>query len=134
MNLHDYKILSYTVNLEKSSILLLVCGENKNVDTIQQVVFSDVLCHNFQVELQGSVISDLLEHNISTFIKNNINLLKINQQYCWPIFYKNINELEKFLTVNNYIYFEITSSYGLNGWILAKNIIFIDSYNSNIKI
>ncbi|NLK76854.1 MAG: hypothetical protein GX284_03905, partial [Clostridiales bacterium] len=41
--------------------------------------------------------------------------------YGWPIVYQTEQELLDFLIINEYKYIKINSSYGMEGWILAKS-------------
>ena len=43
------------------------------------------------------------------------------QPYLWPMDYDSLENLEKYLVLNEYKYIQIYSSMGLCGWILAKD-------------
>ena len=47
--------------------------------------------------------------------------LKLLHCSCWPINYTNSEELKKYLIENKYQYIKINSSYGMYGWIIAKD-------------
>ncbi len=42
--------------------------------------------------------------------------------------YENIEELKKYLLENQYKYIKIFSSWGLNGWVLAKSVLWKELY------
>lgn len=54
--------------------------------------------------------------------EQNAKILDERKNHCWPIYYKTIEELDAILINDNYTYYIIYSAYGLNGWILAKEI------------
>ncbi|WP_175537607.1 hypothetical protein, partial [Mycobacterium tuberculosis] len=86
------------------------------------ISFFGVMAHLFEDEMPGSIILDIGEYPVSLFIEQNKNLLNERKNYCWPRYYKDINELQKLLVNEGYVYYIISSSFGLNGWILAKKI------------
>lgn len=119
--IHDSEIVSYEVDLKNSKLRLnLQQHELENLKHID-VVFNVVLVHFFETALQGSIIFDVEERGIDKFIKENSNLLNKQKEYSWPIDYNDVKELNDLLVNNQYRYYIITSSYGLNGWVIAKN-------------
>lgn len=115
--IHDNEISSYIVNLKEQQIILHMEHQNKNTN----IIFSNVLVHFFENELSGSILLDIEEYSINQFIKDNCRLLEQRKNYCWPIDYDTIEQLSEELQKEQYYYYVISSSYGLNGWILAKN-------------
>jgi len=123
-NIHDYKIISYNVNFNSNEIIFNASSyEDKNII----ITFKEVLVHSFKIEMPNSIILDIEKFNIEKMIEENKELLEENKNYCWPILYDNMDELAKKL--KNYNYYTINSSYGLCGWILAKEL----EVNTNMK-
>ena len=58
---------------------------------------------------------------IESFFNENRHELKLLHCSCWPINYSNLEELKKYLIENKYQYIKINSSYGMYGWIIAKD-------------
>lgn len=116
--MHDYIISTYTVDLKNKTIEL--CAEDTSKKQISRFIAKDVLTHLFQGILEYNIILDIQESTPDSFIKENILILKEKKQECWPIDYQTIDELRDFLYKNKYKYIEIQCSYGLQGWILAK--------------
>lgn len=114
--IHDNEISSYIVNLKEQQIILYMEHQNKNTN----IIFSNVLVHFFENELSGSILLDIEKYSINQFIKDNCRLLEQRKNYCWPIDYDTIEQLSEELQKEQYYYYVISSSYGLNGWILAK--------------
>ncbi|WNR45381.1 hypothetical protein [Paenibacillus roseipurpureus] len=77
--------------------------------------------HFFEHQLKGSIILDIYESDIPKFIKENSELLRQHESYGWPVMYDSIDEMEQILIEGGYKYIILMSSYGLNGWVLAKN-------------
>ena len=115
--MHDFFLNSYSVDFEAKKIILnLFYEENEN-----KVCFTDVLTHSFDTILQKNQILSIEEYTIDYFITQNYEMIIDMQPYCWPIYYETMPELKQTLLKNQYKYFIIYSSYGLNGWVLAKN-------------
>ncbi|WP_327195502.1 hypothetical protein [Paenibacillus alvei] len=117
---HDNEIISYEVNLKKNRIVLYTEYENSNIIENTKIYFYDVLAHFFETQLPGSIIFDIDNYDIHHFIEDNKEILEEQKNYGWPMDYSTINELEEKLMREQYEYFAISSSYGLNGWVLAK--------------
>ncbi|MCL6660004.1 hypothetical protein PAEN_08155 [Paenibacillus amylolyticus] len=90
----------------------------KNMD----VLFSGVMAHAFDTPLHGSIILDLDEWDVEHFIPHNRELLESGKGYGWPVSYVSYEELQTRLIEEKYKYMVISSSYGLSGWVLAKNV------------
>ncbi|WP_410985705.1 hypothetical protein [Bacillus cereus] len=124
VSVHDNTIISYQVNLEKKEIRMHTLTESeRNV----YIVFSGVLAHFFETHLSHSIIFNIDEDPLLNFFKENKKLLEEQKPRCWPIPYKDIKELEETLVKENYIYYNICSSYGLTGWVLAKKLEILES-------
>ncbi|WP_252250315.1 hypothetical protein [Clostridium sp. ZBS13] len=128
-NIHDNEIVSYKVDLKNQKITIHTEDNDLKLIKSTDIIFSDVLAHFFENQLNGSVIFDIGEYNINQFVNENSELLEKQKNYCWPIDYNTIEELTEKLLKDKYCYYVISSSYGLSGWVLAKNYEII---NNNI--
>lgn len=118
MGIHDNQIIGYEVELANNKIILHTLSDtNKYID----VLFTDVLAHFFETQIPGSILFGIDESDVSKFCAVNEQLLEKQKNYGWPIFYEDVIELQDFLIKNRYKYYGITASYGLSGWILARN-------------
>ncbi|MGH0512119.1 MULTISPECIES: hypothetical protein [Bacillus cereus group] len=124
VSVHDNIIVSYQVNLEKEEIHIHTLTESgRNVN----IIFSGVLAHFFETHLSSSIIFNIDEGRLLDFFQENKKLLEEQKNYCWPMLYDNITELEETLIKENYVYYNICASYGLSGWVLAKKLEILDS-------
>ncbi|WP_429950873.1 hypothetical protein [Enterococcus sp. AZ101] len=69
-----------------------------------------------------SIFFDLEKRPIENFFSENKELLIQGQRYAWPIMYDSLQELEVQIKNSSLHYHVLTSSYGLNGWILAERV------------
>lgn len=118
---HDNEIISYEVDFQKEHIKIHTRYQNADMKEEIDILFVDVISHMFEHQLKGSIILDICESGIDHFIKDNKELLMKNHEYCWPLPFKSIEDLKIKLTEENYKYIILMSSYGMNGWVLAKN-------------
>lgn len=119
--IHDNEIISYEVDLKSQRIIIHTQYQDATSIENTDIVFSDVLAHLFENQLRGSIILDLEKYELIKFIENNRDLLRKQKNYGWPMDYDTIEELLERLLQEQYSYYVIYSSYGLNGWVLAKN-------------
>lgn len=118
LSVHDNEILSYEVDFQKRKITLKTTCENNSSVTI--IEFIDVLTHLFDTQLQGSIIFDINKLEVNQFAKHNKELLEKQKNYGWPMYYETIEGLLEHLQNEKYNYYVISSSFGLNGWIISK--------------
>lgn len=121
-SVHDNIILSYEVDLENERIRVRTRSHHPDVPEDTDIIFLAVLAHNFETPLRGSIIFDIDDVGIDKFISYNRELLKKWKGQGWPITYDTDEELEAKLAEGQYLYFVITSSCGLSGWVLAKKL------------
>lgn len=84
------------------------------------------MTHHFDVILQDNQILDIEERTIDNFLKYEKKMIMDLQPYLWPLPYGTPQELRQILLENQYKYIIIYSSYGLSGWVLAKEMQVID--------
>ena len=132
--IHDNIIKSYCVDFEAETIVIKTIFHNHMDKTIENtdIIFTAYLTHIFGNETKDSIIFDIKEYPLHLFLERESELLKDNQSYGWPIFYKTENELVEFLQTHDYKIFEVASSYGLCGWVLAKQMDIIVNKQSFI--
>lgn len=119
LSIHDNKIVSYEVDFQKSRVTLNTI-DGKRDSVITKIEFNDALAHVFETQLRGSIILDISTLDVSLFFKQNKELLEKEKDYAWPMYYEKIEDLLEYLQNEKYNYYVISASYGLNGWVIAK--------------
>lgn len=118
VNIHDYIVDNYFIDfIEKKIIFHLSYEERK-----RRILFENFFCYHFCDELPSSIILDLEEKSISDFFIHNKIFLEEKKEDTWPIVYNSLKEIKKIIQMNNFKYYVISSSYGLNGWVLAEGV------------
>lgn len=121
-DIHDGVITKYIVDF-KSKRLKIYYENDEGKESI--IEFSDYLAHKFEDVIIENIIFDIEEITIEKFIVNNKDFLNDNLKRGFPILLhpdKGINDLKDILENQQYKVFEISSSTGLNGFVIAKNV------------
>ncbi|MEI5993338.1 hypothetical protein [Candidatus Enterococcus mansonii] len=115
---HDYEIKSYFVNFENKDIVINISDDEKE----KQIIFHNFICYKFYDEMPYSIILDLEERALDKFFIENKELLIQGKKNVWPMRYNSLEELEKEIRKKHMTYQVLSSSYGLNGWVLAERV------------
>ena len=126
MGIHDSRILSYTVNFNKKTLLLRLLD---NQEHCHEVNFFGVLTHSFENILLSNIVFDIEESSVENFFEENEQLILKGQQYCWPVEFNDGTDLICILSKKKLRYYKIYSSFGLDGWILCEGYSEIYSIN-----
>ena len=125
-DIHDAIIAKYIVDFKLKKLEIFYENEKGRKFIIE---FSDYLAHNFENVIIENIIFDIEEITIEKFIINNKDFLDDNLKYGFPILLphnKGINDLKDILENQKYKVFEISSSTGLDGFVIAKNLKVLD--------
>lgn len=118
-NIHDCKILNYQIDFENSKIEIIALSDH---DKLVRILFEDFLAFHFENQIPNSILLDIVEGEIASFVLENKELLDKGKAYDWPMDYCHVDEIVHHIQKNSYQYYKIRSSYGLNGWVLSRNV------------
>ena len=127
ISVHDNIILSYTVESEQKRIRLsTVYYRDPAPDEHTDVLFEDVLVYHFEGDNLRTIIYDIEETTAELIYDGNTELFEGLKNYGWPALeYKSREDFLARLQTEEYKAFSITPSYGLSGFVLAKQMRFI---------
>ena len=117
---HDNIIMSYNVDFETETLTMKTLYHVEEVFEKTDVIFTGYLAHDFNYEMKSSIIFDVEEYPLNLFLEHQDKLLKEKKNYGWPILYKTQDEFVKFFQTHGYKVFDVSSSYGLCGFVFAK--------------
>lgn len=86
-------------------------------------MFSEVEGYFFEHDLGGNILYAISEESLEMFLVQNANYFEQEKKWGWPLFW--LGTIEKTLdrlSSKGVKCFEISSSYGLSGWILASEV------------
>ena len=122
-NVQDNRVLKYAVDFEKSEMVLHTRSEDK---VLTDIVFSGVVAYLFEDTIMGCIIMDLEEWPVEDFIDYlGENYLADHQKYDWPFEYTDLDGLKRKIAEKGITIYNLASSYGMSGFILAKSVKFI---------
>lgn len=122
---HDNIIISYQVDFENETFIIKTQYDDDKICENTDVSFTGYLTHIFHHEMKNSIIFDIEEYPLNSFLESERELIEEGKNYCWPIIHETTSELVKYLELNDYKTFSLSSSLGLYGWVLAKSMKFI---------
>jgi len=120
--IHDNIIKSYCVNFEAKTLTINTIYKVVKAMELTDIIFTGYLVHEFNNAMSGSVIFDIIECPLDLFLQRECELLRKNKNYGWPIIYETESDLASFFQINGYNAYEIFSTLGLSGFVLAKHM------------
>lgn len=122
-SVHDNHILAYTVSATEKRIVIETEYPHREPLERTNIVFDDVLAYHFERDLFGTIIFDFEEVDLCTFLKERAPMFEDGWRHGWPRGWdKRKEEIEAYVTRLEMRAFELTSSYGMDGWVLAKRM------------
>jgi hypothetical protein len=131
ISIHDNVLYGYLVKMDDYSSpvyeLVLYTEYFQPDDTVDytDVVFSNVITHQFESITSKTVIFDIEEIPPRQIYPHNEALFVRLKNYGWPFQYIDLDDLFGTLEKNRIRGFKIQSSCGLDGWIWAEKMEFI---------
>lgn len=121
ISVHDNHLVAYTVFAKEQKIVLQTEFRDREPHELTDVVFEEVLAYDFENDLFGTIIFDIEEVNLPALLKEKAVKFEDGWRYGWPRGWeKEKEEIEVFARRLEMRAFEISSSYGMSGWVLAR--------------
>ena len=132
MSVHDNILKSYTVDGDAKRIVLCTEYPHDDPPTRTDVVFTGVVDHYFRNSVFPSIIFEVEAVALRDIIERDKQLIDSDNRIGgWPSFWREtVDEMVLALSNDNIQMFEISSSYGLDGWVAAKDCEFTE-FNGN---
>ena len=122
---HDYCLAGHTVDGERRRITFdLVWPFDSAVDIRRAtVIFFGVEGYAFEHDLGKNIVLALSEEPLDAFLQEQAELFRAESRWGWPPFWRGDVPLTlAALSAKGVRCFEVSSSYGLTGWVLATGI------------
>ena len=117
---HDNEILSYCVDIQNNKLEMSTKYYDKEKINI---IFTDYIAHRFEYVTYTNIINHIEQTPVEKFIKKNKDMLEDGLRNAFPIFATSIESLQVYLEKNEQRIFEISSTLGLCGFVIAKEIL-----------
>ena len=120
-SVHDNNLYAYAVICDQRQIMLHTEFVHGSATEYTDVVFSGVVAHYFEDVLSGNILFDINEVDPETIVRERADLFAGRKNYGWPdgIRYRDVDDLVGILRRLGVRGYEIGSSYGMSGWVLA---------------
>ena len=83
-SVHDNIVYAYTVDCEARRLVLHTVFRHREPNEFTDVVFREVVAHDFSHVLAGNILFDVGESDIATLILQNKELFAESWRYGWP--------------------------------------------------
>ena len=128
ISIHDNFVLSYTVDCREKQITLRTAYLDGETDEYTEIVFSGVAAYHFERDNFSTILFDIEEASPEQVYADYRNLFERNKNYGWPeIRYDTEAELLAALKSKGVKGFLISSSYGMDGFVLAQEMRLLPS-------
>ena len=119
-SVHDNRIVAYQVDAERRRIVLHTRDEEPVPAEQTDIVFEGVLAYYFEGDDFDTILFDVEEIALEQLVDENRVRFEGGQKYCWPGTWNKSPEasLHHFQSKGAKA-FAITSSCGLDGWVVA---------------
>jgi hypothetical protein len=123
-SIHDNHLLRYSVLAAEKKIIFETAYPYQTPYELTDVIFDDVLAYHFENDLFGTIIFDVTEVDLPALITEHAEMFENGWRYGWPSGWEKEKE-----AVQDYVRrlgmraFKLTSSYGMHGWIIAREMI-----------
>ena len=122
-SVHDNNIYAYAVLCERRRLILYTQFMDGAKQEYTDVIFDGVVAHHFQDVPAGNILFQVEEVDVEDIVRGWSDLFADRKNYGWPndIDYDGTEQLLTTLRQRGARGFEISSSYGLHGWVLARS-------------
>jgi hypothetical protein len=127
ISVHDNQLVSYEVECERRVITLRTeyRQENKPAE-FTNVVFEGVQAYHLEDDAFGNIIFDVAELPVGQFLgEYGAELSELQRMTGSPSWAKELTAAPELMTDQGIKPFILSSSLGLSGWILAKELTFV---------
>lgn len=122
MKIRNYRLLSYEANLIEGTLKLLYGHQGANYKSRIKVNFSGVVAHHLETVNKCSRIWDIEVEHVDELEESIGVVLERTKDYNFPIPYKTLNNLKKYLLTSDLKCYRILPTEGMVGVIFAESI------------
>jgi len=122
ISVHDNSVYGYSVDCANQRLILHTVFEDAPPSEFTDVVFNGVIAHTLEYVNRGNILFDIAEVDPCSIVDSAASLFQDSWRHGWPeLDYKgDLDCLKQLLQQLSILGFEIASSCGLSGWVLAQ--------------
>jgi hypothetical protein len=121
--IHDSLLIGYTVNAESREVILLLRPHQGSASASFAVVFEGVVAHSFDAPLLPAILAEIIPVSADMLITSRWSSIEQGfKKSGWPgPWADTLANATRFAQDSGIQAFQIESSYGLSGWVLAHS-------------
>lgn len=121
-SIHDNRVVSYEVDGERRQIVVHTRFEDRDPVEHTDLIFEGVLADHFENDNFGNILFGVEEIPVAQLVVSYRSLFEDGAKYAWPGPWNTSPEVSvQHFQSEAAKAFEISSSYGLAGWVVAKS-------------
>ena len=119
----DYILTSYAVACERGEVSLRARRPFEGEPRETEILFSGVVAYDFEHDNFGTILGHIIELSLDEFVRANAEKFAEGWHLSgWARFWTgDVDETVRTLRARDVHAFEISSSYGMRGWVLATS-------------
>src|SRR4051794_27734674 len=123
LSIHDNNVYAYFVDCANCRVVLHTSFRDREPHEFTDVIFSGVVAHLLEHVLPGNILFGIEEGDPKSLVEQHAELFAESWRYAWPQVDYNgdLGTLANWLHDHSIRAFQIHSSYGLSGWVLAES-------------
>ena len=122
-SIHDNRIVGYDVDGERRRIVLHTESDRREAKERTDIVFEGVVAYLFENDNFGNILFGVEELPLEDFIAGNEQLFQTGVAFAWPGPWNLSPQASlSHMQAAHVRAFEISSSYGLSGWVVARSL------------
>jgi hypothetical protein len=129
ISVHDNLVVSYEVHCERREIRLHTefrDGGEPFEHTL--VIFTGVEAYHFEHDCHCNILFDVVEISAEGIVRESEAQFREEHRFGWPRFWsESMDEVQSYLREHAIRGYQIASSYGMSGWVLARDMQMITS-------
>ena len=122
---HDDHLTGYAVDGAARRITFDISWPYETETNVHRarVVFAGVEGYFFEHDLGGNILYAIEENSVEDFLRENAEWFERERKWGWPLFWKSdVDGTMRHIFEARAKLFDISTSYGLSGWIVAQSV------------
>jgi hypothetical protein len=125
-SVHDNFVYAYAVLIDRRQLILHTEYRDTEPNELTDVIFSDVIAHHFENVGDGAILFDVEEVEPEWVVQQEAKVFARGKNYGWPLpEYKDPADLVRRLKDQGLRGYVVSSSFGLNGFVLAREVRYV---------
>jgi hypothetical protein len=121
--IHDSLLVGYAADSRRARLVLSLLPHQGSASLAFRIVFSGVAAHHFPYPLLPAVVQGLVPDNANALIARHWASIETGfKENAWPgPWATSLSTAQAFCATQGLKAFELESSYGMSGWVLARS-------------